>query len=162
MDRTLDLSLWRLCKSCRIYCKFYRRCELAIVVSPYLRGGQWCQLSRAEAVSVMGNLLSLVREHLLGRISWKRLEIETRFQWSTYRKWRIWNRTITWSMPSRDPLRAGAAASAWCRLQSLTVFFLVCWVTFDDVSRFNTPISTRELSFANWLRQLRRHVTQRQ
>jgi len=40
-------------------------------------------------------------------MSRKRLEIETRFQWSTYMKWHMGNRMVTWSMTSRDPLRVG-------------------------------------------------------
>jgi len=42
-----------------------------------------------------------------GWISPKRMKIKTRFEWSTYRKWHIGNRMVTWSMASRDPLRAG-------------------------------------------------------
>jgi len=37
-----------------------------------------------------------------GRISRKRLEIETWYQWTTNRKWPVANRLVTWSMTSRD------------------------------------------------------------
>jgi len=36
------------------------------------------------------------------RISRKPLKIEARFQWTTYRKWHMENRIITWPMTSRD------------------------------------------------------------
>jgi len=36
-----------------------------------------------------------------GPLSQKRLERETRLQWSTYRKWHVQNRMVTWLMTSR-------------------------------------------------------------
>jgi len=61
------------------------------------------------------------------RISWKLLDLETWLQWSTRRKWHMLNRMVTWSMMSRDPLRADGVAHAWQRLRSLAAF-LVCYV----------------------------------
>ena len=46
------------------------------------------------------------------RTSRKGPKIETRFQWSTYRKWHVGNRMATWSMTSRDPLWGRAALRA--------------------------------------------------
>jgi len=36
----------------------------------------------------------------------KWMEIETRLQWSTYRKWHLGNQKVTWQETSRDPDRS--------------------------------------------------------
>jgi len=43
--------------------------------------------------------------HIRHWISWKPLEIEAWFQWTTNRKWPISNRMVTWATTSRDPER---------------------------------------------------------
>jgi len=40
------------------------------------------------------------------QISWKRLKIETRYQWVTNRKGHVANRLVTWPMTSRDLKRS--------------------------------------------------------
>ena len=54
-----------------------------------------------------------------GQISRKRLETETWFQWSTYNKWHIGNRMVTWPMTSRDPERS----RSWPRY----IWSQICW-----------------------------------
>jgi len=81
-----------------------------------------------------------------GPLSWKRLDIDTQFQWRTYRKWQmesnavmlilvlvlaslvlvlacsvlvnITDQMVTLSIQSRDPLRAGGVARSWRRFRS--------------------------------------------
>jgi len=41
---------------------------------------------------------SLLCQYLSGPLFRKRLKIETRLQWGTYRKWHAWYRMVTWSL----------------------------------------------------------------
>jgi len=40
--------------------------------------------------------IKVVTQIYLGQLSRKWLEIETRLQWSTYRKWHLGNQMVTW------------------------------------------------------------------
>ena len=55
-------------------------------------------------------------------MSRKQLEIKARLQWYI---WNMANQIVTWSMTSRDLLRAGGDALAWRRLQSTSSLFIV-------------------------------------
>jgi len=48
-------------------------------------------------------------QHLWCTLFRKRLEIETRLQWGTYRKWHVQYRMVTWPMTSRYP----QASKSW-------------------------------------------------
>ena len=67
------------------------------------------------------------------QISRKWREIETQFQWRTYRTWHIRNWMVMWSMTSRDLLWAGGITCTWRRLRSLTVFLVFLWLLDDAV-----------------------------
>jgi len=77
------------------------------------------------------------------RISWKRLEIEARFQRTTNEKWRMANRVVTCPTTSRDALRAGGIAYASRKSRPPTAFSMVISVeggyVFTSVCLFVCP-----------------------
>jgi len=87
------------------------------------------------------------------RISQTRLDIETRFQWSTYKKWHMKNRMVTWSMTSRDPLRAGGIARlaevsvSDCFSSSYVDWIVICLVETVCCSSKKLHIITTFISY---------------
>jgi len=45
--------------------------------------------------------------YIWASISRNPLETDCQYQWNTYRKWPMGNRTVTWPMTSRDPKGQG-------------------------------------------------------
>ena len=84
-------------------------------------------------------------------LSRKRLEIETRLQLSSHRKWHLGNQMVTWAMTSRDPERS----RSWSRY----IWMQISWKSVDvRDSAPLTPIGSSiwliEWSYDPW-----RHVT---
>ena len=72
----------------------------------------------------------------VGWISWKRLKIEARIQWSTDRKWHMW--IESWSMTSRDFERSGSwLQCVWGPMLLLCIYQTDC----GDLCHFLVPDS---------------------
>jgi len=101
-------------------------------------------------------------DHVTDDVTWpctpsqKRLEILTCWQWSTYGKWGMASRMVTWPVTSRDPERSRLWLQyVWCtvsrnRLEMVTMTWL----------QWSIPKGNGYLGI-KWSRDRWRHVTQK-
>jgi len=59
-----------------------------------------------DDVTWLRNVKIMTSRYIWGPLSQKRLEIRTRCQWTTYRKWLPGNHMVTWPTTSSDPKRS--------------------------------------------------------
>jgi len=64
-------------------------------------------------------------QYVYGPLSRKWLEIQTRVQWSTCRKWHLGYRMVIWSMTSRDPKRS--RSWPWYIWMQISQWVILCW-----------------------------------